>query len=127
VWECIAKVMLPDPKKRKLGSKTSNCLFLGYAEHSAAYKFLVLNSEIIKRNTIVETKNVEFFEHIFPLKVTSTSEQHIDIASDTMCENLRRSKRQRKETSYGDDFYTYLVGNEPLSLSKAISAPDAKH
>ena len=61
MWECIAKVMLPDPKKRKLGSKTSNCLFLGYAEHSAAYKFLVLNSEIIKRNTIVETKNVEFF------------------------------------------------------------------
>ena len=43
-----------------------------------------------------------------------------------MCEDLRRSKRQRKETSYGDDFYTYLVGNEPLSFSKAISAPDAK-
>ena len=44
-----------------------------------------------------------------------------------MCEDVRRSKRQRKETSYGDDFYTYLVGNEPLSFSEAISAPDAKH
>ena len=44
-----------------------------------------------------------------------------------MCEDLRRSKRQRKETSYGDDFYTYLVGNEPLSFSEAISALDAKH
>jgi len=70
VWGCLAKVMLPDPKKRKIGSKTSDCLFLGYAKHSAAYRFLVLNSEIIKRNTIVETKNVKFFEHIFPLKVT---------------------------------------------------------
>jgi len=40
-----------------------------------------------------------------------------------MCEDLRRSKRQRKETSYGDVFYTYLVGNEPLSFSEAISAP----
>jgi len=66
---------------------------LCYAEHSAAYKFLVLNSEIIERNTIVETKNVEFIEHIFPLKVTGTSEQPIYIASDTMSENLRRSKR----------------------------------
>jgi len=85
--------MLPDPKKRKIGSKTSDCLFLGCAGHSAAYRFLVLNSEIIECNTIVETKNVEFFEHIFPLKVISTFEQPIDIVSDTMCVDLRRSKR----------------------------------
>ena len=32
LWGCLAKVMLPDPKKRKIGSKTSGCLFLGYAE-----------------------------------------------------------------------------------------------
>ena len=108
VWGCLAKVMLPDPKKRKIGSKTSGCLFLGYAEHSDAYRFLALDSNIIERNTIVKTKNVEFFENVFLLKVSSTSEQPIDIVSDTMCEDLRRSKRQRKETSYGDDFYTNL-------------------
>jgi len=61
VWGCLAKVMLPDPKKRKIGFKTSNCLFLGYVEHNAAYRFFVHNSEIIERNTIVETKNIEFF------------------------------------------------------------------
>jgi len=32
---------------------------------------------------------------------------------------LRRSKRKRKKTSYGDDFYTYLVGNKPLNFSEA--------
>jgi len=48
--------MLHDPNKRKIGSKTFDCMFLGYAEHSAAYRFLVLNSDIIERNTIVETK-----------------------------------------------------------------------
>jgi len=48
--------MLPNPKKRKIGSKTSDCMFLGYAEHSVAYRFLVLNSDIIEHNTIVETK-----------------------------------------------------------------------
>src|ERR1044072_4190668 len=36
VWGCLAKVMLPDPKKRKIGSKTSDCMFIGYAYHSAA-------------------------------------------------------------------------------------------
>jgi len=85
--------MLPDSKKRKMGSKTSDCMFLGYAEHSVAYRFLILNSDIIERNTIVETKNVEFFEHIFPLKSSGTSEQSIDSASDAMSEDVRRSKR----------------------------------
>ena len=73
LWGCLAKVMLPNPKKRKIGSKTSDCLLLGYAKHSGAYRFLVLNSEIIEHNTTVETKNVS--EYIFPLKVTSTSKQ----------------------------------------------------
>jgi len=54
-------------------------------------------------NIIVETKNVEFFEHIFPLKSSGTFEQPIDSASDAMSEDIRRSKRQIKETSFGDD------------------------
>ena len=61
MWGCLAKVMLDDPKKRKIGSKTYDCMFLGYAEHSAAYKFLVLKSDVIEHYTIVETKNVEGF------------------------------------------------------------------
>ena len=64
VWGWLAKVMLPDPNKRKIGSKTSNCLFIGYAEHSAAYRFLVLKSDMIKCDTIMETKNAKFFEEI---------------------------------------------------------------
>jgi len=33
-------------------------MFLGYAEHSVVYRFFVLNSNIIERNTIVEIKKV---------------------------------------------------------------------
>jgi len=111
--------MLPDPKKRKIGSKTSDCMFLGYAEHNVAYRFSVLNSDITERNTIVETKNAEFFEHIFPLKSSGTSEQPIDSASDALSEDVRRNKRQRKETSFGDDFYTYLVENDSISFFRS--------
>ena len=67
VWRCLAKVMLPDPKKRKIGLKTFDCMFIGYASNSAAYRFLVLKSDVLESNTIIETKNAEFFEHIFPL------------------------------------------------------------
>ena len=65
VWGCLAKVMLPDPKKRKIGSKTSDYMFIGYASNGAAYRFLVLKSDVLEYNTIIETKNAEFFNIFF--------------------------------------------------------------
>ena len=38
VWECLAKVLLPKPKKRKISPKTFDLTFIGYAENSDAYK-----------------------------------------------------------------------------------------
>ena len=40
-------------------------------------------------------------------------------------DELRMSKRHRKKVSFGDDFYTYLIGNEPSSYFEAISSSDA--
>ena len=48
VWGCLAKVMLLDPKKRKIGSKTSDCMFIGFASNSPTYRFLVLKSDILE-------------------------------------------------------------------------------
>ena len=59
--------MLLGPNKRKIGSKTSDCMFIQYASNSMAYRFLVLKSDVLECNTITETKNVESFEHVFPL------------------------------------------------------------
>jgi transposase InsO family protein len=44
VWGCLANVMLPGPKKRKLGSKTCDCVFIGYVCNSSCYRFLVIKS-----------------------------------------------------------------------------------
>ena len=131
VWGCLAKVMLPDPKKRKIGSKTSDCLFIGYTEHSAAYRFLVLKSDTIECDTIVEIKNVELFEDVFPLRTSACSstisslEQLVKTYTEPIREDLKRSKRHRTEKSFGDDFYTYLIKDDPLSFSEAISSSDA--
>ena len=57
VWGCLAKVMLPDPKKRKIRSKSFDCMFIGYASNSTAYRFLVLKSDVLVCNIIIETKN----------------------------------------------------------------------
>ena len=31
VWGCLAKVLKPVPKRTRLGPKTIDCLFIGYA------------------------------------------------------------------------------------------------
>ena len=135
-----AKVMLPDPKKRKIRSKTSDCMFIGYASNSVAYRFLVLKSDVLECNTVIETKNAEFFEHIFPLfekishsptivdDIENSYDEHVPTAVDDMessHDKWRRSKRQRNEVSFRDDFYNYLIENGLSSYFDAISSSDA--
>ena len=64
------KVNVPIPKKRKLGPKTVDCVFLGYAQRSIAYRFLVVKSEVpdVHVDTIMESRDAIFFENIFPMK-----------------------------------------------------------
>jgi hypothetical protein len=69
-WRCMAKVNVPINKKHKLGSRIVDCVFLGYASCSIAYIFLVVKSEVpdVYVDTIMESRDATFFEHIFPMK-----------------------------------------------------------
>ena len=42
VWGCRAVVRLPQPKIKTLGERGIDCIFIGYAEHSKAYRFYVI-------------------------------------------------------------------------------------
>ena len=61
---------MPIIKKRKLGPKTVDCVFLGYAKRSVGYRFLVVKSEVPdqKVGTIIESRDATFFEDIFPMR-----------------------------------------------------------
>src|SRR3954471_15353088 len=74
-WVCLAKVNVPIPKKRKLGPKTMDCVFLGYAFPSIGYRFLIVKSEVSDMHvgTIMESNDASFFEDIFPMKDMPTS------------------------------------------------------
>jgi hypothetical protein len=62
-------VNLPINKKRKLGPKMVYCVFLGYASHCIAYRFLVVKSVVddMSVGTIFEFRYATFFENIFPM------------------------------------------------------------
>ena len=105
-------------------------MFIGYAENSATYRFLVTKSEnsLVNVNTIIETKNADLFENIFPMKLNG--EQQVQKTSrDKSIKpsefEPRRSKRDRKETNLGDGFYTFLINEDPRSYKKAITSLDA--
>ncbi|GJU04613.1 retrotransposon protein, putative, ty1-copia subclass [Tanacetum coccineum] len=38
VWGCLAKVAVPTPKAQKIGPKSVDCIFIGYAKKSTAYR-----------------------------------------------------------------------------------------
>ncbi|CAM8957033.1 unnamed protein product [Rhodiola kirilowii] len=124
----------------KIGPKTVDCVFIGYAQNSNAYRFIVYESKNpdIHKNTIIESKNASFFEHRFPYKEKPASspyeigedtnemyrQQEEVSEDDTNVEEPRRSKRARVENSYGPDFVTFMVEAGPPTYNEAISSID---
>jgi len=140
-------VIVPINKKRKLGPKTVDCIFLGYAHHSTTYKFLVIKSEApdVLVDTLLESRDVTFFENIFSINVayslpslsnefipepTPSIEPIIDPLGIEVDNNVvapRRSKRQRVEKSFGDDFIVYLIDDTPMTIAEAYASPDVDY
>ena len=82
-WGCLAKVNVSIKKKRKVGPKTVDCIFLGYATHSVGYRFLIINSGVLDMHvgTIMESRDATFFETEFPMKSTPNISSHESINS----------------------------------------------
>ena len=119
-----------------------DCVFLGYAQQSICYRFLVVKSEIpdMHVDTILESRDATFFENMFPMKdmhsfaeysselipESSTSNDNFEHTPVDVIEKLViekddneapiRSKRQRVAKSFGDDFIVYLVDDTPSTI-----------
>ncbi|KAK1647929.1 hypothetical protein QYE76_065734 [Lolium multiflorum] len=134
-WGCLAKVNIPITKKRKLGPKTVDCIFLGYAPRSVGYRFLVVQSEVpdMHVDTIMESRDATFFENMFPMKdmhiiaristeivpESSTSNEYFEQSHEIVIEKddneaPKRSKRRRIEKSFDD--WKEAVHNEMDSI-----------
>ena len=113
MWGCLAKVVVPTPKKVKTGPKTVDCIFIGYAQNSSAYRFLVYKFEIldIHKNTIMESMNASFFEHIFSCK------------SDEGPSSSKRTYETMNKDSQ-DQNQKQEVENEPQSFQEAVNSPE---
>ncbi|GJW25182.1 zinc finger, CCHC-type containing protein [Tanacetum coccineum] len=62
--EAMAVVRLPDPKLKTLGERGIECIFVGYVEHSKAFRFYVIEpNESVAINSIIESKDAIFDEN----------------------------------------------------------------
>ncbi|GJW13118.1 retrovirus-related pol polyprotein from transposon TNT 1-94 [Tanacetum coccineum] len=93
VWGCLAKVVVPTPKAQKIGPKSVDCIFIGYAKNNTAYRFIVHESKNpdIQKNTIMESRNASFFENIFPCLSKETG------SSSRLDDKVVQDKRQRDD------------------------------
>nr|GEZ50202.1 zinc finger, CCHC-type [Tanacetum cinerariifolium] len=61
-----AVVRLPDRKLKTLGEKGIECIFVGYAEHSKAFTFYVIEpNDSVSINTIIKLRDAIFDENRF--------------------------------------------------------------
>ncbi|GJY38041.1 hypothetical protein Tco_0424405 [Tanacetum coccineum] len=111
----MAVVRLLEPKRKILGEKGIDCIFIGYVEHSKAYRFYVIEpNEYISVNLVIESRDAMFDEKRFTLiprpksRMPSSNEDKI---GETLVEThtVRMSNRARVSKSFGSDFQLYLV------------------
>jgi len=108
----LPKVPLPELKRENIYPKTFDFVFIGYAQNSAAYRFISLNDF-----SICEFRDAVFFEQVFPSKKNVSTIVHEIVpvhnnanmrASSSVVRGLvnepTRSKRRRIQTSFSLDF-----------------------
>ncbi|GJS02667.1 zinc finger, CCHC-type containing protein [Tanacetum coccineum] len=115
----MAVVRHPDLKRKTFGEKGIDCIFVGYAEHSKAYRFYVIEpNDSVSINSIIESRDAIFDENHFssiPIPkgiIPNVQESQLDDHTDDVPSEIpetRKGKRVRKPKSYGSDFQLYLV------------------
>ncbi|GJY76412.1 retrotransposon protein, putative, ty1-copia subclass [Tanacetum coccineum] len=145
VWGCLAKVAVPTPKAQKIGPKSVDYIFIGYAKNNSAYRLIVHDSKNpdIQKNAVMESRNASFFENIIPCltkETRSSSRLDDEVVQDKRQRDdndlhderqdqledeevePRRSKKERTEKSFGPDFVSLMVENEPTSYREAVTS-----
>jgi len=87
-----------------------------YAQYSKGYRFLVVEPNIsVEINTVIESKDAEFYEHRFTSipsindKMVEPIRNNNESGEPSEPYKIRRSKRMRKEKSFRPYFIIYLV------------------
>ncbi|GKA91032.1 zinc finger, CCHC-type containing protein [Tanacetum coccineum] len=110
-----AVVRLFDPKLKTLGKRGIECIFVGYAEHSKAFRFYVIEPiESISINSIIESRDIVFDENRFSL----VPRPGLRIPNRTKDTSGIRDEVSNKHS------YCFSVEDDPKIFDEAIKSQD---
>ncbi|GKB60733.1 hypothetical protein Tco_0916919 [Tanacetum coccineum] len=120
-------VRLLDPKLKTLCERGIECIFVGYAEHSKAFMFYVIEpNKSVSINTIIESRDAIFNENIFS-SIPRPSQRSLingtedidglvvpeEVTKEVVAQQpepeLRKGKRNRTLKNFGPEFQLYLI------------------
>ncbi|GJR53572.1 retrovirus-related pol polyprotein from transposon TNT 1-94 [Tanacetum coccineum] len=104
VWGCLAKVVVPTPKAQKIGPKSVDCIFIGYAKNSKTGSSARLDDNDLQDERQRDDNDLQ------DERQDQTEEEEVE---------PRRSKRARNEKSLRPDFVSFMVENELTSYREA--------
>ncbi|GJZ17036.1 zinc finger, CCHC-type containing protein, partial [Tanacetum coccineum] len=116
-----AVVRLPDSKLKTLGERGIKCIFVGYAEHSKAFRFYVIEpNDSVAINSIIESRDAIFDEKRFSSvprlsQIDGTDESGGSVISEKVTDEIvqqsepRKSKRHRTPKDFRPEFQLYLI------------------
>ncbi|GJY14222.1 zinc finger, CCHC-type containing protein [Tanacetum coccineum] len=79
--EAMAVVRLLEPKRKNLGEKSIDCIFIGYVEHSKAYRFYY-EEDPITFDEAMQSRDVAFWKEAINDEMDSIMENNTWILSD---------------------------------------------
>nr|GEU38616.1 zinc finger, CCHC-type [Tanacetum cinerariifolium] len=121
VWGCRAVVRLSNPKLKTLGERGIECIFVGYVDHSKAFRFYLIGpNDSVAINSIIESRDAIFDENRFSsvlgpsLRIPNETE---DIGGSVVLREvvqqpkieLKKSKNNRNPNNFRPEFQIYLI------------------
>nr|GEW19904.1 zinc finger, CCHC-type [Tanacetum cinerariifolium] len=79
IWACRTIVRLPDPKRKTLGEKGIDCIFVGYVEHSKAYS---IEEDPRTYNEAMQSRDAAFWNEAIDDEIGSIMENNTWVLSD---------------------------------------------
>ncbi|GJW72735.1 hypothetical protein Tco_0132105 [Tanacetum coccineum] len=117
-----AVVRLPDPKLKTLGERGIECIFVGYDEHSKAFRSYVIDpNDSVSFNSIIESRDVIFDENRFSSvsrpSLRSLVNRTEDIGGSVVPEEVTEEVSDQHS-------YCFNVKDEPKTFDEAMKSQD---
>nr|GEW57034.1 zinc finger, CCHC-type [Tanacetum cinerariifolium] len=121
VWGCRSVIRLPDPKLKTLDERGIECVFVGYAEHSKALRFYVIEpNDSVAINSIIESRDATFDKHRF-LSVPRPSQRSLKDGTGNSSGSVVFKRVTEEDVAFWkeaiNDEIDFIMGNNTCVLT----------